>query len=143
MDRFAPNGIVRKRARTCDQRYRQLIGQPTPAMTFIAHAVEFLAKSFKKEQILSPYGRYPKEEPFKRYHYEKDESTAQTAIPYRTEFPHRRTLGKWIAMKKYEWRANLLAQTANCVRLAYARRGDPIIDRYIIEAIKIRNSLGF
>jgi hypothetical protein len=32
---------------------------------------------------------------------------------------------------------------ANCVRLAYARRGDSILDRYIIEAIKIRNSLGF
>jgi hypothetical protein len=143
MDRFAPNGIVRRRVRKCDERYRQLIGQPTPMMKIVASTVEYLARSFKKKQTLNPFERHLKEEPFKRYLYDKNESTAQSDIPYRTEYPHRKSLPEWTSIKKFEWQATIMAQLANCVRLAYPRRSDPLIDDYIIKAIANRTLLAF
>jgi hypothetical protein len=36
-----------------------------------------------------------------------------------------------------------MAQLANCVRLAYPRRSDPLIDDYIIKTIANRTLLAF
>jgi hypothetical protein len=143
MDRFAPNGIVRRRVRKCDERYRQLIGQPTPMMKFVASTVEYLAKLFKKKQTLNPFNRNISGEPFKRYLYDKNESTARNDIPYRIEYPHRKSLLEWTSIKKFECQATIMAQLANCVRLAFPRRSDPLIDDYIIKAIANRSVLAF
>jgi len=143
MDRFAPNGIVRRRVRKCDERYRRLIGQPTPVMQFVAKTEEILAKSFKQKQTLNPFNRHIIEQPFKRYLYDRDESTAHLDIPYRTQYPHRQSLKEWTAINRFKWQAFIMSQLTNCVRLAYSRRTDPIIDDYIIKAIAQRSFIGF
>ena len=112
-------------------------------MKFVASTVEYLAKSFKKKQALNPFGRHIKEEPFKRYLYDKNESTTRSDIPYHTEYPRRKSLPEWTSIKKFEWQATIMAQLANCVRLAYHRRSDPLIDDYIIKAIANRSVLAF
>ena len=112
-------------------------------MKFVAKMAEYLAKSFKKKQVLNPFDRHIKEEPFKRYVYDKNELTAQSDIPYRTEHPHRKSLPEWTYVRKFEWQATIMAQLANCVRMAYPRRSDPLIDDYIIKAIANRSLLAF
>jgi haloalkane dehalogenase len=143
MDRFAPNGVVRRRVRKIDERYRHLIGEPTPIMEFMARRVESQAKAFKEKDALDPFNRYPKEEPFKRYLYEKDGSSTQGAIPYTTEFPTRPPLKTWAAMKRNKVQSRIATQLAKWVRASNPGKGDPIIDDYLIESVRDRLQAGF
>jgi len=54
---------------------------------------------FTEKDILDPFNRYPREEPFKRYLYEKDEASTHSAISYTTEYPTRPSLKTVAAMK--------------------------------------------
>ena len=88
MDRFAPNGVVRRRVIKADERFRDLIGEPTPLMELISSAVEQKALKFKKKHMFDPFNRRPREEPAKIYLYEKDGSIKDDDIPYKTIYPN-------------------------------------------------------
>ncbi len=88
MDRFAPNGVVRRRVIKADERFRDLIGKPTPLMELISSSVEQKALKFKKKHMFDPFNRRPREEPAKIYLYEKDGSIKDEDIPYKTIIPN-------------------------------------------------------
>ncbi|MFX0031002.1 MAG: hypothetical protein ACFE8B_17440, partial [Candidatus Hermodarchaeota archaeon] len=89
MDRFAPNGVVRRRVQKTDERFRDLIGEPTPMMELISRSVEESAVKFKMKHLFDPFDRKPREEPTKRYLYNKDKSIKYDDIPYITEYPNK------------------------------------------------------
>ena len=134
MDRFAPNGVVRRRVRKTDDKYRKLIGEPTPVMEYLADVVDKLAIKFKKDRKFDPFNRYPKEEPFKIYLYEKDGKIHQKATPYKTIEPMKRPF----AMKTNSLRFKLLAQI-----LKTKKKADRDLDNYIIKSVKARNFIAF
>ncbi|MBW2525191.1 MAG: hypothetical protein JRI23_13490 [Deltaproteobacteria bacterium] len=61
MDRFAPNGVVRRRVRKIDEKYRRVVGEPTPVMKALARGLEAMATVFKIKEPLDPLNRHPKE----------------------------------------------------------------------------------
>ena len=89
MDRFAPNGVVRRRVIKADERFRDLIGKPTPLMELISSSLEQKALKFKKKHMFDPFNRRPREEPAKIYLYEKDGSIKDEDIPYKTIYPNK------------------------------------------------------
>ncbi|MHA1885487.1 MAG: B12-binding domain-containing radical SAM protein, partial [Promethearchaeota archaeon] len=89
MDRFAPNGVVRRRVHKAEERFRDLIGEPTPMMEMISRNVEQSAVKFKMKHLFDPFDRNPREEPAKRYLYNKDKSIKDDDIPYITEYPNK------------------------------------------------------
>jgi len=89
MDRFAPNGVVRRRVIKTDERFRDLIGEPTPLMEMMSSAIEQSAVKFKKKHMFNPFNRRPREEPAKTYLYEKDGSIKDEDIPYKTIYPNK------------------------------------------------------
>lgn len=152
-ERFAPNGAVRRRIRKIDDKYRSLIGEPTPVMKAMASVVEKLAIAARLREIVSPQNRWVKEEPFKRYTYDKRRDLPaeevrgafeDDPIPYRTEWPGARP-------REYEaeLRRNRVVWTATRLLCEGARRlaqkaSDPEIDGYLIERLKNeRFGLGF
>ncbi|MFW9866195.1 MAG: hypothetical protein ACFFEN_08875, partial [Candidatus Thorarchaeota archaeon] len=88
MDRFAPNGVVRRRVQKADERFRDLIGEPTPMMELISRSIEQSAVKFKMKHLFDPFGRRPREEPAKIYLYNKDKSIKDDDIPYITKYPN-------------------------------------------------------
>jgi hypothetical protein len=89
MDRFAPNGVVRRRVQKADERFRDLIGEPTPMMELISRSIEQSAVKFKMKHLFDPFGRRPREEPAKIYLYNKDKSIKDDDIPYITKYPNK------------------------------------------------------
>jgi len=139
MDRFAPNGVVRRRVRKTDEKYRRLIGEPTPVMEYLSKITEKRAKKFKIKNLMDPFNRYPKEEPFKKYLYDKDESTKDKRIPYKTIEPTKKPFAmKW---SKFEFQA--FAQILKMTRTFNRKKSDLKVDDFIIETIKRRNFIAF
>jgi len=130
MDRFAPNGVVRRRVRKADERYRALIGEPTPTMELLAGINDTMATAFKVRCFFDPLNRHPKEEPFKRYIYEKN-GNSNGAIPYRTE-THRPSLGVRAEMKTAEGIHLAMKAGMRSLQLTRRRRLDPDIDDWLI-----------
>ncbi|MCJ7542022.1 MAG: hypothetical protein MUO88_20420, partial [Desulfobacterales bacterium] len=143
MDRFAPNGVVRRRVRKIDEKYRQLIGEPTPLMKFISSIVDYFAKRFKAKNEFDPFNRYPKEEPFKRYIYTKDKTSTNGDVPYTTEWPTKRSFDTWAKMTWEDVKFFAMLQAARMLRLATAGKGDPVIDDFLITTIKEKNFTAF
>jgi len=139
MDRFAPNGVVRRRVRKTDEKYRRLIGEPTPIMNYLTKIMESRAKKFKIKNLLDPFNRYPKEEPFKKYIYNKEKSVKDQTIPYKTIEPTKKPFAmKWT---KIEFLA--LAQILKIIRTFKRKKSDRKIDDYIVETVKRRNFIAF
>jgi len=143
MDRFAPNGVVRRRVRKIDEMYRKLIGEPTPMMEYLGNLVEKLAKKFYIKNVLDPFNRYPKEEPYKQYIYNKDGAPKEDAIPYKTVFPTRRSLKTWKSMTWNDIRFSFLTQVLKTIRTFKGSNGMKEIDRYLINTIKTQNFVAF
>ncbi len=139
MDRFAPNGVVRRRVRKTDEKYRRLIGEPTPIMKYLSKIIEKRAKKFKIKNILDSFNRYPKEEPFKKYLYNKEKSTKDKRIPYKTIEPTK----KPFAMKWTKFEFLVLARLLKTIRSVKRKRSDLKVDDYIIEMVKRRNFIAF
>jgi hypothetical protein len=97
------------------------------------------AKKFKIKDLLDPFNRYPKEEPFKKYIYNKDKSTKDKPIPYKTIEPTK----KPFAMKWSKFEFIVLAQILKIIRSVKRKRSDIKVDDYIIEAVKRRNFIAF
>lgn len=153
-DRFAPNGMVRRRIRKIDEKYRYLIGEPTPLMKTMAAIVEQRAVVAKLTDQASPMHRWVKEEPFKRYTYAKEKNGhgngngngngKSNPIPYKTEWPGPRD-------RQYRIETAIGHQVWSAIRFACeaARRlriadGDPDIDGYLMDRLRHeRFGLGF
>jgi haloalkane dehalogenase len=140
MDRFAPNGVVRRRVLKVDEKYRDLIGEPTPVQNRVGRALESLAKSFKIKNMTDPYNRYPKQEPAKKYSYTKSEKFKDSEKPYETQLLTKVPFGmKWNKYKFFT-AANFL----KVYRKLKGRKSNALIDKYIIDAIKDQSlSAGF
>lgn len=142
MDRFAPNGVVRRRVRKIADRYCRLVGEPTPAMRVLAAAIDGLATSFSLRQVVDPMNRHPKEEPFKRYIYGKNGSSGSGGLPYRVERPGPLPLEVRLAMKREKLSYAAMEAALGAVRAASRRGSDPQIDDYLIDLLG-RRSFGF
>lgn len=133
MDRYAPNGVVRRRVRKIDAKYRALIGEPTPVMEALARTMEAIISVYKVQSFFDPLNRHPKEEPFKRYLYEKTGMEDQ-AIPYRTESSEPSS-----EIKRQMYVAGAIGKLINAAlkTASYGkrRRGDPEIDEYMLDRI--------
>ena len=135
MDRYAPNGVVRRRVRKIDEKYRAVIGEPTPVMEALGRAIEGLATVYKVKDFFDSFNRHPKEEPFKRYTYDK-KSNGNGAVPYRTEWPTRPPLGVRLAKQQDELKFAVLDSALKGVRLGLWRKSDPDIDDYLVRLIR-------
>jgi len=141
MDRFAPNGVVRRRVRKADERYRAVIGRPTPTMKALAVALEGLATEHRLRETLDPLNRHPKEEPFKRYTY--DASTrANGGIPYRTEWPGRVPLHVRARRGREHFSYATMSAALKAVRVARRSRWDEEIDGFLQDMVR-NQSFGF
>ncbi|MBN1656583.1 MAG: hypothetical protein JXA30_22620 [Deltaproteobacteria bacterium] len=141
MYRFAPNGVVRRRVEKLRQRYVDLIGEPTPIQNFANWYLLRLAKSWKKKDLLDPYNQYPKQEPFKRYTYDKKNSNG--AVPYRTEYPGHTSWKIRAEMAREYTRFKTLAGALHVIKASRLGKSDPVVDDYIIEACGQRTFFGF
>ncbi len=141
MDRFAPNGLVRRRVRKADERYRRVIGEPTPVMTAVATALDGLATALKAKQLVDPMNRHPKEEPFKRYTYDKA-AVNGSPVPYKTEWPGGSSIKVKAERALEEVRFTTLDMALRGVRTAGWRNRDAEIDDHITGMVRDR-SLGF
>jgi len=142
-ERFAPNGVVRRRMRKLDEKYRAVIGEPTAVQVAMARAMEGMAAATKVRNFFDPLNRHPKEEPFKRYVYDKKPS-GNGAIPYRTEWPSAVPLKTRMALRSEEARASVLEKAIRGIRAARPRRSDPEVDDHILRMVQQRTlSAGF
>lgn len=140
MDRLAPNGIVRRRVRKIDEKYRQSIGEPTAVMHVLSRALEGLATGYMLKEIVDPANRHPKEEPFKRYIY--DRKTTNGHVPYRTEWPGSRSLALRLKAMQEEITYSVLDKSLKVVRFGANGKSDPLIDSSLIGMIENR-AFGF
>ncbi len=143
MDRFAPNGVVRRRVRKADERYRALMGEPSPVMKGIAAALDALAVEYRLKEMVDPQNRRPKEEPFKRYTYTA-ETRAGEGVPYLTEWPGGVTVGHRARRLREELSYSAISGALRGLRLARWMHGQDDIDRYLIDMVRERSfSFGF
>ncbi len=141
MDRFAPNGIVRRRVRKIDEKYRQVIGQPSAVMQTLSTALEGLATAAVARERFDPANMRPKQEPFKRYKYDKN-GRSRSAVPYTTEWPGRTDLRTRLAMTAEEVKYSVLDKALRTVRFASPGNRDPLVDEFLVDMVKNR-SVGF
>ncbi len=141
MDRFAPNGVVRRRVIKADEKFRDLFGEPSPIMQLISSAVEQKALQFKKKHQFDPFNRRPREEPAKIYLYEKDGNLKDEDIPYKTVYPNKIPEKIQKEMDASEtFYTNLVETYMNSARPSNARNE---LDEYLIKNIGERSYGGF
>jgi len=140
MERFAPNGIVRRRARRIDRKYRQVIGEPSPVQQLLARNIVRLSKSEHRKLMYNPSHYRPKEEPFKRYVY--DRSITDPDIPYRTEWPTPKPLTTRKQEAREAMRYFFLDKAMRLQRSRSGDHADPLVDDYLIGMVSDR-AFGF
>jgi hypothetical protein len=141
MEKFAPNGMVRRRARQADKKYRSIIGEPTPIMKFLSARIVSLASKEYSKLIFDPSYHGPKQEPFKKYIYDKTMDTGD-AFPYKTEWPSSPTGKTKRAMKKESVRYVLLEGIMKWKKMTGKKKYDEIIDNYLLRMVEDR-AFGF
>jgi hypothetical protein len=141
MQRYAPNGIVRRRARRIDERFRALIGEPTRVMSLLALAAEALASIDRTRRLFDPALPGPKQEPFKRYVFDKV-GNGSALRPYHTEWPARPSVPTWLAMQREKCQYAAIEKVLRGARLSSRTKADPLIDDYLIQLVATR-SFGF
>ena len=118
-----------------DEKYRSLIGEPTPVQERIALKIDSLAKDFKMKNMWDPFNRYPKEEPAKRYLYLKNKTLKDSDIPYTTESLSKNPFSMKWSNFRFSLRGNLL----KLLRKLKSSKSNPEVDDYLIKAIRKRN----
>ena len=132
MNRFAPNGVVRRRVSKIDQKYRELIGEPTAIQRVLSRNMEERAKKFKIQNFLDPINRYPKEEPAKRYSYLKNKKFAEGDTPYKTELLSKRPFDLRWNKFKFKQRSHFLSFLSKMK----SSKGNSGLDKHIIKGLK-------
>ena len=123
-----------------------MIGEPTPVMQALGLGLEALAGAFKLREAVDPLNRHPKEEPFKRYVYDRNghgSGNGNGAVPYRTEKPTRPDLWTRLTMKQADLTYAALATGMKGLRVARWRHGDAEIDDYLMWLIESGVGFGF
>ncbi|MFX1323665.1 MAG: B12-binding domain-containing radical SAM protein [Promethearchaeota archaeon] len=143
MDRFAPNGVVRRRVQKADERFRALIGEPTPMMELISRSIEQSAVKFKMEHLFNPFGRKPREEPAKRYLYNKDESIKDDDIPYITEYPNKIPRNVRKEMKRGNFKYKLINKFLNYKYRVKSTKSLNELDQIVLDNIRGQTYGGF
>ena len=141
IERYAPNGIVRRRARKIDEKFRELIGPPTPVMKTLGRSIEGLATAFRIKEFFDPLNRHPKEEPFKKYIYEKSCNTTGS-LPYRVEMPSKKSRKVKAEMRREYMAYSVLEKLMKSIRALNRKQGDSDIDNFLIEIVGQHN-VGF
>ncbi|MHA2392711.1 MAG: B12-binding domain-containing radical SAM protein [Promethearchaeota archaeon] len=143
MDRFAPNGVVRRRVHKADERFRDLIGEPTPMMELISRSIEQSAVKFKMKHIFDPYDRKPREEPAKRYLYNKDESIKDDDIPYITEYPNKIPRKVRKDMRRSNFKYKLINKFLSTKYRVKGTKGLSELDDIVLDNIRGQSYGGF
>lgn len=132
MNRFAPNGVVRRRVIKMDQKYRELIGEPTAIQKVLSKSMEQRAKKFKIQNFLDPINRHPKQEPAKRYLYLKNKKLMEGDIPYKTELLSKRPFDLRWNRFKFRQQSRFLSLLSKLK----SGKGDSGLDKHIIKGLK-------
>ncbi|MFX0040551.1 MAG: B12-binding domain-containing radical SAM protein [Promethearchaeota archaeon] len=132
MDRFAPNGVVRRRVRKIDQKYRDLIGEPSAIQNVLSRNLEKRAKKLKIRNFLDPINRYPKQEPAKRYLYLKNEKLSEGDIPYKTQLLSNKPFDLRWNQFKFKQRSAFLSFLSK-LKSSKSNSG---LDKHIIKGLK-------
>ena len=140
MDRFAPNGVVRRRVRKIDEKYRAIIGEPTPVMDALSRVQEGLATTMHLKELIDPLNMSPKEEPCKRYVYSKN-GKSNGGLPYRTEWtPPSLPIQARMTGESMAHRA--LGMAMKLIRSTRPGGGDQQIDDHLLDRLS-HGRLGF
>jgi hypothetical protein len=132
MDRFAPNGVVRRRVRKIDQKYRDLIGEPSAIQNVLSRNLEKRAKKLKIRNFLDPINRYPKQEPAKRYLYLKNKKLSEGDIPYKTQLLSNKPFDLRWNQFKFKQRSAFLSFLSK-LKSSKSNSG---LDKHIIKGLK-------
>ncbi|MBW2256536.1 MAG: hypothetical protein JRI25_18335 [Deltaproteobacteria bacterium] len=137
LDRYAPNGVVRRRVRKADELYRALFGEPTRVMKVLSKSVDAMVTAYQVREFFDPLNRHPKEEPYKRYLYEKNGHQG-SPVAYTVEVA-RAPLRTRTAMRSERVLHAALSRALQAARFGAGRHSDPEIDDHLIT--QIRSSL--
>lgn len=141
MERYAPNGIVRRKVQQIDKKYRTVIGEPTPVMKYLSQLIVKLATHEYISQLNNPAHYRPKIEPFKKYVYNKSPQK-NSDIPYITEWPSKPSFKVWKDMSTENMRYFALEQMLRLKRSFSNGKSDAIIDEYLFGMVN-RHAFGF
>ena len=141
MEKYAPNGMVRRKAQKIDKLYRSVIGEPTGVMTLLSGIITKLAGKEYRKLLLDPSFYKPKEEPFKRYTYQKP-GNRDDSVPYTTEWPTKPRYNVRKQMASESIRYFFLEETMKAKRQFSGKNRDKLIDDYLIGMVSDR-AFGF
>jgi len=141
MERFAPNGVVRRRVFKADERFRELLGEPTKTMELISKGIEKRALKFKMKHMFDPWNRKPREEPAKMYLYNKDKSIKDDDIPYITKYPNKipRNIRREMRMNNFKF--NLMNRFLRRMVRKKSEKSD--LDELMLDYMEKRSYGGF
>ncbi|MFW9898135.1 MAG: B12-binding domain-containing radical SAM protein [Candidatus Thorarchaeota archaeon] len=141
MERFAPNGVVRRRVFKADERFREMLGEPTKTMNLMSKGIEKRALKFKMKHMFDPWNRRPREEPAKIYLYNKDKSIKDDDIPYITEYPNKIPKKIRREMKMNNFKFNLMNRFLR--RMVRKKSEKSELDELMLEYLEKRSYGGF
>ena len=141
MEKYAPNGMIRRKAQKMDKLYRSVIGEPTAVMNLLSGMITKLAGQEYRKLLLDPSFYKPKVEPFKRYTYQKP-GNLNGSVPYKTEWPTKPTFSVRKQMASESFRYFLLEETMKAKRLFSGKNQDQLIDDYLIGMVS-KKAFGF
>ena len=141
MERFAPNGVVRRRVFKADERFRELLGEPTKTMEIMSKGIEKRALKFKMKHMFDPWNRKPREEPAKTYLYNKDKSIKDDDIPYITKYPNKIPKKIRREMRMNNVKFNLMSRFLR--RMVNKKSDKSDLDELMLEYVEKRSYGGF
>lgn len=86
MERFAPNGRVRKMVKETEQRWKNNFGEPPMFLKVLSKYAEIKATWSTLKEIVDPLNRHIRIPPAKRYHFFGKDIKDDGSLPYRKEY---------------------------------------------------------
>ena len=86
MERFAPNGRVRKMVKETEQRWKNHFGEPPTVLKVVSKFAEMKAIWANLRENVDPMNRHIRIPPAKRYHYFGKDIKDDGSLPYRKEY---------------------------------------------------------
>ena len=86
MERFAPNGRIRKMVKELEQRWKQHFGEPSTLMKIQSKYSEIKAAGATLKEIVDPVNRHIRIPPAKRYFFLGKDIKDDGSLPYRKEY---------------------------------------------------------
>ena len=86
LDRFAPNGRVRRMVKELEQRWKHHFGEPSTFMKVQSKYTEMKATWATLKEIVDPMNRHIRIPPAKRYHYFGKDIKDDGSLPYKKEY---------------------------------------------------------